>query len=225
MRAARRERRRRAAQHREGVVLLIVLLIVMMATGTAMFALNATNGEQRVAGQLVEGAWTVCIAEGATMSGVADVETDNRQSATGVDQRWVGVNSVFTQRYGVAAPTVSPTTRSFDAAEDAARFPVALFPLGPTGFAPALRSGLAPFQAPSPSLRVADFRSLARVWSVPTQGGQTRTRAEITGFGETRIASDATDLFPLPGNGAATAGQRGLYTTVSMVRAYVDRIE
>lgn len=228
-------RQRRAAQRREGTVLLIVLLIVTMATGTAIYALNSTTIEQRLAGQLSEGVWTVCVAEGAAMSGVADWETQGEQGAvSGIDQRWLQAGApppLFTTRYGVSAPTLGAVAggqapvRTFDGSADAPRFSVARFPAGAAGFVPPLRSALPPFDAPGPSPRVTDFRSITTSWTAPMVGGQSRSRAEVTGFGETRLGSDVSDGLPLPGVAtAATASQRGLHTTVAMVRAYVDTV-
>jgi hypothetical protein len=225
-------RRQRTAQRREGTVLLIVLLVITMATGTAVYTLSSTTSEQRLAGQISEGAWTVCVAEGAAMSGVADWETKGEQSAvSGIDQRWLGTTPLFTTRYGVSGPilpavaTANPPVRTFDSSADAARFSAVRFPAGTAGFAPPLRSALTPYEAPGASPRLTDFRSITTSWTAPMVGGQSRSRAEVTGFGETRLASDLSDLLPLPGTGAATEAQRGLHTTVAMVRAYVDTVE
>ncbi|MDB4990359.1 MAG: hypothetical protein JWN04_5537 [Myxococcaceae bacterium] len=63
--------RRAAREKREGAALLIVLFILMMATGTAVYAMQATQFEQRAAGSLQQAMRTKYIAEAATVSVLA----------------------------------------------------------------------------------------------------------------------------------------------------------
>ena len=58
---------RRTHRRQEGAALLIVLFVLMMATGTALFAMQGSQFEQRAAGSLYQAMRTKFVAEGATV--------------------------------------------------------------------------------------------------------------------------------------------------------------
>lgn len=104
-------RRRRARKQREGIVILVVMLMIMMATGTAMFAIQATQYEQRAATSVAEANWARGVAECATMAGLAYVEDYKTKQASGIssslDFRWVsqgGAQAQHSVKYGLPAP-------------------------------------------------------------------------------------------------------------------------
>lgn len=67
-------RARRARQQREGIVMLVVMLMLMMATGTALFTMQATQYEQRSSGAVGEANWVRGVAESVLMGALAFVE-------------------------------------------------------------------------------------------------------------------------------------------------------
>jgi hypothetical protein len=208
-----------------------------MATGTALFAMSATSSEQRISGELADGAWTVSVAEGATMVGMSAAEglapgSNGPLFADGADQRWAGAGAPFVARYGVLVPPTpaagNPPYRTFDGQIEGSRLTGANYPSGLAGFAPPLRSGDATYPALGRSPRAPALRALVVEW-FGTSDGTGATRKQVTGFGETRMlkldrtSADPSDLLdPVTGSGTGFRGQR---TTVATVRAYVDRFE
>lgn len=225
-----RRRARRAAQREQGVVLLIVVLLLTMSISTALYAMRATSGEQRSAGELSDGAWARSLSEGMAMAAMGyEEQTTAAPGSVGncndLDIRWQsgGLPAPFSARYGIPSQACDKA-RSIDGVLDVVRFPAATFPLGAGGFM-LPRNGRGPSSALiMRSPKTADYRSVAtRLWTTITTGldGQTppavRSRTIITGIGETRAPGDATDSI-------ATTGQRGSLTTIGMTRAYLDTL-
>jgi hypothetical protein len=214
--AARRRRR-------EGAVLLIVLLILMMATGSALFAMQATFYEQRSSTSYAEAAWTRSIAEGAAMAGMAVVEEMGPGNQPGLDARWSdgAGRAPFSTKYALATP-MAGTTAPVSNADVAQAFDCALFsgayagnPVGLIGYIAPTRDGQSPYGAYQAQYRVPTARVLFEQLVVGT-----RTRTVITGIGETALpVNPATGL---PADPMDMDGQRGLHETVGMTRAYVD---
>jgi hypothetical protein len=230
-------RRLRAARRREGAVLLIVLLMLMLATGSALYAMQATLYEQGASTAYAQAAWTSALAEGAVMSTLAVVEEDGIPRGAlnqNLDRRWQDTSdrAEFSIKYGLPTPLGGMTTpmpdpdtaRSVENAVDNAAF-LATMPEGLTGFCMLARDGQSPYGALTASYRVGVCRAIYETWGGLGTGTTTtaagvatpvrpRTRTVITGIGETGIPADPLD----PG------GQRGLHETVGMARAYFDRL-
>lgn len=66
-----RRRPSASSRKREGAALLIVLFVLLMATGTAVFSMQATQFEQRAAGSLQQAMRTKYVAESATVGVLA----------------------------------------------------------------------------------------------------------------------------------------------------------
>lgn len=214
-------------------MLLVVVLLLVMTTSTAVFALRTTSGEQRAASEYSESIWSRSVAEGMTMAAMGWEELNSTPLQMGntqnLDQRWMnqGSGAVFTTRYGLQAQTPG-RGRSLDGLIDTQRFDMLRFPNGPAGFV-VTRNALAPFQAPAPSARALDYRSLATDMSFLTYGSvgpgsqnaTFRVRTVVTGFGETRAPTDRSE--GLTSAGAGT-GQRGEFTSIGVVRGYLDTV-
>jgi hypothetical protein len=243
-------RRLRPARRREGAVLLIVLLMVMMATGTALYAMQATFYEQGASTSYADAAWTRSLAEGAAVGTFAVVEEDGirRGSLTeNLDQRWrdmAGVRSVFSTKYGTptplegtAAPLANPdSARSIDLIADNAAF--LSTPQGLTGFcmpvkwvgdlAPGAPPGIAPVPydgLPLTSRRQSRCLAIYETWG-GLGTGSSSTSAGVTTPPRPRTRSVITGI----GETWTTAdppdpdGIRGLHETVGMARGYFDRL-
>ena len=241
-------RGRRAARSREGAVLLIVLLMVMMATGTALYAMQATFYEQGASTSYAEAAWTRSLAEGATIGAFSVVEEGGIQRGAlseNLDLRWreiAGVRSQFSTKYdtptpleGLSVPTTNPdSARSIDHTADDRAF--VNTPQGLTGFCmPVKYAGdLAPgappaiVQAPYDGLplgsrRQTSCRAIYETWGGLGTGTST-TAAGMTTPPRPRTRSVITGF----GETFITADprdrERGRHETVGMSRGYFDRL-
>jgi hypothetical protein len=241
-------RRRRSARRREGVVLLVVLLMVMMATGTALYAMQATFYEQGASTSYAEAAWTRSLAEGAAAGTFAVVEEDGILRGTlaeNLDQRWRnqgGVRAQFSTKYGTPTPlegtalaAANPdSARSIDHTADNAAF--ATTPQGLTGFCMPVKwvgdgvgaPGIAPFPydgLPLTSRRQNRCLAIYETWG-GLGTGSSSTAAGVTTPPRPRTRSVITGI----GETFTTAdpmdpdGQRGLHETVGMARGYFDRL-
>jgi hypothetical protein len=209
-RSARVPRRsRRAQQAREGAALIIVLFILMMATGTAMFALQSTQFEQRAAGSLLQSARTKYVAESATMGvlalcdekGVAQcADLSHQRNAFELERpkyalpKWGGVESVYQLDDQNIKVPADPSTSAFKASVVAKDADVS-------------GGGAATAFAPS-------FVALMEKWEVPSPGDvRKRYRLVVSTYGALRIGAEA----------ASTTGElRGGHESVSATRAFFD---
>lgn len=107
-------RQRRAAQKREGIVVLIVMLVLFMASGTAVFAIQSTQYEQRSSTAVGEANWARGLAECTTMAGIAFAEDPVTGGTVlpslGAQWRPAGAQAVFGQKYGIPEPAVANAT-------------------------------------------------------------------------------------------------------------------
>jgi hypothetical protein len=146
-------RHKRAPKKREGIVVLIVMLVLFMATGTAVFALQSAQYEQRSSASLGEANWARGIAECTTMAGIAFAEdpvTGGTVLPT-LGAQWIsgGGQSQFSQKYGIPTPAAAnPAATMADPAGSVAlvQAPQALNAIVPiTANTPAGGNGLADF--------------------------------------------------------------------------------
>jgi hypothetical protein len=239
-----RSRRRKPARSREGAVLLIVLLMLMMATGTALYAMQATFYEQGASTSFSEASWTRSLAEGAAMASLIVVEEGGIARGSlgqNLSQQWQdlgGVRSDFSLKYGTptplegipGAPANPDSARSINLQFDDLSF--ANTPLGLSAFCAPVKNTPpnGPPPAPYDGLARANLRGVTCHAIYETWGGlgsgsssssagvgtpvRPRTRSVITGFGETAIPTDPRDL----------DGLRGLHETLGMSRGYFDRV-
>ena len=241
------DRRRKTAARREGAVLLIVLLMLLMATGTALFAMQATFYEQGASTSYAEATWTRSLAEGAAMAALVVVEEGGVPRATlaqGLAANWRDQGSgraAFSIKYGVPTPLAgfaapvanSDTANSVDNAGDDLAF-AATMPEGLTGFCGPNRNAANPYGAFLPNARASRCQAIYETWggvgtgtSTTAVGASTgprpRTRTVITGIGETFILNASRDPADPSPDLVDADGQRGLHETVGMTRGYFDR--
>jgi len=115
MNAPRQSSLRSTRQKREGIVMLLVMMMLLMATGTAMFAIQATQYEQRASTSLGEANWARGAAECTTMAALAYVEDTigNSGAPPSLGTFWqdTGVLSNGSRKYAIPTP-VNPATAS-----------------------------------------------------------------------------------------------------------------
>jgi hypothetical protein len=211
--------------------------MLMMATGTALYGMQATIYEQHASTSYAEASWTRTLAEGAAMATLAVVEEGGipRTALTqNLDVRWqAGGNprARFSIEYGLptplegmAAPTANPdSARSIELEADNLAF--ATVPEGLTGYCQTIHDGQAPYGAFRPNIRTGVCRAIYETWgglgtgTTTTSAGVTtpvrpRTRSVITGIGQTIVPGDRFD----------SGGERGLHETVGLARGYFDRL-
>lgn len=228
-------------------MLLIVLLMLLVATGSALYAMQATFYEQGASTSYADAAWTRSLAEGAAMSGLAVVEENGipRASLTeNLDLRWRdqgNPRSDFSIKYGMPTPLQGTTgapadpdaARSFENRVDTNAFMVTM-PQGLLGFCDPPRDGQVPYGAPFAArhYRTGNCRVIYETWGGLGSGSSStavgvgtlvrpRTRSVITGIGETAPPGDVGSL---TNPADVVGGQRGLHETVGMSRAYFDRL-
>jgi hypothetical protein len=120
-------RARRAREKREGIVVLIVMLVLFMATGTAVFAVQSSQYEQRASTSLGESNWARGIAECTAMAGLAYAEETAAAPSTGPDPnalsvQWKAAGSgraEYSQKYAIPEPIsgsvgAASSTSAFD---------------------------------------------------------------------------------------------------------------
>jgi len=228
--------RKRAPEKREGIVVLIVMMMLIMATGTAVFAIQSTQYEQRSASAIAEANWARGLAECTTMAGIALAE--DRSAAppsTPLGAQWLPngtARPVFSDKYGIPAPNAAdPTTISRALVNGAQPFadvsPYANNTPGGllAGFLPTQR-GPGSLQYPlyqnrdsqfavSPGLHYFQAHWLQEAIRVPLRGNMWRTRTVVTGFAEVRVWGDPLD----------SSNVRELHELDTISRGYIDTIE
>jgi hypothetical protein len=243
-------RRRRHARRREGAVLLVVLLMVMMATGTALYAMQATFYEQGASTSYADAAWTRSLAEGAAIGTFAVVEEGGIQRGAlnqNLEARWrevSGVRSDYSIKYGVPTPlegmsvplSNADSARSIDLRADNAAFGTT--PQGLRGFcmpdkwAGDLAPGSAPGTAPAPfdgmplsSRRQTNCRAIYETWG-GLGTGTTTTAAGVSTPVRPRTRSVITGFgeTSITDDRTDPGSIRGLHETVGMARGYFDRL-
>jgi hypothetical protein len=207
-------RRRRSAlrKKREGAALLIVLFVLMMATGTAVFAMQSTQFEQRAAGSLQVAMRTKFVAEAATVSVLAlcfQLGPTGCADLKRADNNFAGA---LRERYGLpdyVVGTSEETVYSLGTADLPPSFVAPVLPtdtqLADTGTASAFRPG---------------FTSVMEKWDVPNPGEtRERFRLIVSTFGQLSYDVD--------GDGVSDDVQhstelRGAHESISATRAFLD---
>jgi hypothetical protein len=189
--------------------LLIVLFVLMMATGTAVFAMQSTQFEQRAAGSLQLAMRTKFVAEAATVSvlglcfqlgptGCADLKRADNNFAGTLRERYAmpdygTVESVYSLSTLDLPPSFVATVLPTDAQ------------LADGGRASAFRPA---------------FTSVMEKWDVPNPGEtRERFRLIVSTFGQLSYDSD--------GDGVSDDVQdatelRGAHESISATRAFLD---
>jgi hypothetical protein len=230
---------RRARQRREGVVIMIVMLMIVMATGSAMFAIQSTQYEQRAAAAIGEANWARSVSECTTMAALAYVEDPQ----SGGEPKDLSVEwkpgstsrAKFSIKYAFPPPLRQNVGDSGDIARSAS-FDTELSVGSAAGgklavFLPDQRrrdSTLPSFSdrddqtGATPGLRLVRAHWLQERLS-PTSGTSTngtrsstgRTRTVVTGFGEVHVANDPFD----------SDNVRELHELDAISRGYIDKVE
>jgi hypothetical protein len=241
-------RARRAREKREGIVVLIVMLVLFMATGTAVFAIQSSQYEQRASTSLGESNWARGVAECTAMAGLAHAEDTNAlQPSLSAQWRMAGsALAPYSQKYGMpgpsaglAAPPASPDLAGSVLLMDA---PVAATPPPTTN---TLVNGLAAFlpsndrsrDSPTyPLFRNHDSQLLSRPglrflrahWLqerlnpalATTAGGVPSTVSSA----RTRTVITAFAEVNVWGDSMDSGGARGLHELDAVARGYIDTI-
>lgn len=203
-----RHRRRLPRKEREGAALLIVLFVLMMATGTAVFAMQSTQFEQRAAGSLQLAMRTKFVAEAATVSliGLCFQLGTSCADLKPADGNFAGT---MRERYAVPDYGNEETVFSVDTRDFPPSFVAPVLPtdtqLADTGTASAFRP---------------TFISVFERWQV-TNPGETRERFRliVSTYGQLRYDVD--------GDGVSDDVQdsnelRGAHESISATRAFLD---
>jgi hypothetical protein len=237
---AARAQTRRARQKREGVVIMIVMLMIVMATGTAMFAIQSTQYEQRAATAIGEANWARSISECTAMAALAFVEDSKSGGGPpNLELGWKpeGSNRAkFSRKFAFPEPLKQnpgqagdeARSQSLEVAPYASNAPLGL---GIGGFLPTERkrtSALFPLfnDRDDQTAATAGLRYIRAHWlqeSFPifpegyVSGGKStqRTRTVVTGFGEIHVVEDPLD----------SDGIRELHELDAISRGYIDKVE
>jgi hypothetical protein len=207
-----RQQRRAPRQKREGAALLIVLFVLMMATGTAVFAMQSTQFEQRAAGSLQVAMRTKFVAEAATTSvlglcfqlgptGCADLKrADNNFAAT------------LRERYALPDYSTSTSVESVYSLSAADLPPSFLAAVLPTDAVLADTGTASPFRP--------QFVSVMEKWDVPNPGEtRERFRLIVSTFGQLSYDADGDGVSDdVQGSGE----RRGAHESISATRAFLD---
>jgi hypothetical protein len=198
-------RRRATRQKREGAALLIVLFVLMMATGTAVFAMQSTQFEQRAAGSLQVAMRTKFVAEAATVSvlglcyqlgptGCADLKR--------ADSNFAGT---LRERYALPDYTVGTSVENV--------YQLGTLDLPPSFVAPVLPTDVQLADTGTASAFLPSFTSIMEKWDVPNPGEtRERFRLIVSTFGQLAYGSDVQDASEL----------RGAHESISATRAFLD---
>ena len=200
--------KRRARDRQRGAALLIVLFILMMATGTALFAVQGSQFEQRAAGSLYQAMRTKFVAEGATV-GVLSLCFELGPACA--DLKRAPDNYASNKRKKYALPEYSSDRPELvyelsnadlkgSAAWQANVLPTDKQLAG---------SGTAMAYTPS-------FSTVMERWELPNPG-ETRPRYRLIVSTYGQLAADAENATPLPAD-----EQRSGHESVSATRAYID---
>lgn len=217
-----RRARLQPARKREGAALLIVLFVLMMSTGTAVFALQSTQFEQRAAGSLQQAMRTKYVAEAATVSvlglclqmgttGCTDIKRANTAPAAELArrQRFALPNYKATQ-----TDVVYELTAADLPAVAATAFPIAVLPTD-RELSNAGASGAASPYTPG-------FTSLVEKWEVPNPG-ETRQRYRLIVSTYGQLTYDTDNNLATNDDVAPAADEfRGAHESISATRAFFD---
>jgi len=201
-------------QRREGAALLIVLFILMMATGTAVFAMQSAQFEQRAAGSLHQVTRARYVAEAATVSALALCYQGGTAGCTDIKRAPNDLSGELRERYGLPDWGLTETIYSLTQAD----FPITEatnFRLDAVDTDAELGSAVATAFEPG-------FLTIMEKWQVPNPGEtRERYRLIVSTYGEVAIGN-------LDGSGdrddvLSTGNERRFgHETISATRAYFD---
>ena len=198
-------RRRAARQKREGAALLIVLFVLMMATGTAVFAMQSTQFEQRAAGSLQMAMRTKFVAEAATASVIGLCFQLGSTGCAGF--RTAANNFAGTLRERYALPDYTPGT------SEERVYSLTTLDLPPSFVAPVLPTDVQLADTGTASAFVPAFTSVMELWPMPNPGEpRGRFRMVVSTFGQVAFGSDVQDA----------SERRGAHESISAMRAFLD---
>jgi len=202
-----RKSRHQRRQRQSGAALLIVLFILMMATGTALFAMQGSQFEQRAAGSLYQAMRTKFIAEGAT-TGVLSLCFELGPACA--DLKRAPENYALSKRQKYALP-VYPTSDGAELVYElsnadlkgTASWQAEVLPTD------AQLAGGGTVMAYTPS-----FSTVMERWEMPTPG-ETRPRYRLIVSTYGQLGADVETTL-------AADEQRFGHESVSATRAYID---
>lgn len=200
------QRPRRPRQPQEGAALLIVLFILMMATGTAVFALQSSQFEQRAAGSLHQATRAKYVAEAGTVGVLALCLEGGEAGCMDVDVAIGNVSGPLRERYGL--PDWGGTEPVY--ARTPANFAVTEF----THFRANIVDSDRQLGSAVASVFVPTFLTVVEKWNVPDLGdGLDRYRLVVSTYGEVGVGTDVL---------SAGNELRSGHETISATRAYFD---
>jgi len=217
-----RSARLRGRHKREGAALLIVLFVLMLATGTAVFALQSTQFEQRAAGSLQQAMRTKYIAEAATVSVLGLCLQMGTTGCTDIKRATTTDADEATRRQRFALPNYDKvnetevlyelTARDF-AANAATSFPINVLPLDSELYVDGTSGAASPYR---PS-----FNSLVEKWEVPNPG-ETRQRYRLIVSTYGQLTYDTDNDTTTAEDVSAANEFRGAHESISATRAFFD---
>jgi hypothetical protein len=210
--STRLRRQRASRKKREGAALLIVLFVLMMATGTAVFALQSTQFEQRAAGSLQQAMRTKFVAEAATVSLLALCFQLSAEGCADLKAAPNNVEATVRERYGLPDYGILEKVYSLSASD----LPTESFPTSVVPSDSALAGG-GTASAFRPS-----FTTVMEKWDVPNPG-ETRPRFRLIVSTYGQLTYDANNDGTSDEVAKRGAGElRDAHESISATRAFFD---
>jgi hypothetical protein len=227
-------------------VVLIVMLVLFMATGTAVFAVQSSQYEQRASTSLGESNWARGIAECTAMAGIAYAEDPGSvPPVLGAQWRPAGsLRAEYSRKYGIPEP--SPTTATVPAPDPSGSTllmdaPIAAVPPatsntpnpnGLAAFLPGERARLSPnyplFRNHDSQLGpVPGLRFIRAHWLQETLSVRPATVAGVpSAVGNARTRTVVTGFAEVSvwSDSLDSSGVRGLHELDAVSRGYIDTI-
>jgi len=199
------QRRRASRKTREGAALLIVLFVLMMATGTAVFAMQSTQFEQRAAGSLQVAMRTKFVAEAATASVVGLCFQLGSTGCAGLKLANNNFAGELRERYALPDYTIGASEEKV--------YQLGTLDLPPSFLVPVLPTDVQLADTGTASAFVPAFTSVMELWPVPNPGEtRERFRMVVSTFGQLAFGGDVQDASEL----------RGAHESISATRAFLD---
>jgi hypothetical protein len=201
----------RKQRRREGAALLIVLFILMMATGTALFAVQGSQFEQRAAGSLYQAMRTKFVAEAATV-GVLSLCFELGPACA--DLKRAPENYAKSKRDKYALPSY-PVSDKPELVYELSKSDLAGSPSWKADLLPTDKqiAGGGTAMAYTPS-----FSTVMERWDIPTPGEtRPRYRLIVSTYGQLGADVETTTTTPL-----AADEHRFGHESISATRAYID---
>lgn len=199
------QHRKNRREKREGAALLIVLFILLMSTGTAVFAMQSTQFEQRAAGSLHQVTRAKYVAEAATVNVLALCYQGGTTGCTDIKRDSQDLSGENRQRFGMPNYGAAETIYSLTQAD----FPIA----ANTNFLVDAIDTDKELGAARASTYTPAFMSVLEKWEVPNPGEtRQRYRLIVSTYGAVGVGTDVQ----------ATGELRGGHEAISATRAFFD---